>query len=927
MLISSFILLPIIPLFVFTLLNLILANSLGEFESINYRAMGMILTFGGMCMLGILLGIVSDLIGEKVDQLKKGRARVIEMNHTLILNWTDKTLPVISEICAANESMGGGTIVILAEDPKEELEQRVASAELDFRGTKVIVRSGSPIMISDLKKVSAHLARSIIILARESSVSPDESDSLTLRTVLSLKSMQLRGHCVAELRDVDNRDILEIVGGELVETIVAHDVIGRIMIQAAMQPGLALVLDKVLGFDGSEFYMQEWQELHHLTFQEVFFRFEDAVVLGIHKAEQNLKTEDEEEEDSTQDESKTDGSRGSNSGYRGARRYGQGRIMLNPPLDTVVEPGDKIIVLAEDDDSYAPSPASLEHTEYREQLMKRARSLESNVAPRPQRPSSLLFVGWRRDIDDMILELDRYVAPGSTLTLFAEVPLERRRVDLRDGGLDVRTLKNITLHNVVGSPLSRRHLSKLDMTSFDSVLILADETFELDIQRMDSRSLTSLLLIRDINAKHERMMVQQLLQSQSQPQSHAQTQTPTSQIISTLSQTSDNQGEETTPMNNGSQENSNRETNNSPMSHARDLNSPVPFISGTSNHTGTSIASSTSSSPSSSSSLLLRAQRTYSPSLNREASFRRTFIERSLQQFEVHGDGYISRRRYSNAIQQASQSGLTVISEILDSRTKSLISLGGSSDYVASNELVSKAIAMVAEERQVGRLLAELLSADGNELYVRSVRLFVNPGERLSFHEVAARALVRGEILIGYVKNLKDGERENGDETGQSSDSDDGDGSKVTSRRGEGLVNSSSFGEQSDSNSSGGSTVAGTSSGIRRRGSMDSSTSPHGRNRRLSVAEATHKPILPSANAMRRRGSTSGSSSPTLNGSVLLQREKSLDDAEAKLDEDGREEDEKEEGEVEDHIHINPANKTQPLLWRKNDYLVLMANQ
>lgn len=51
----------------------------------------------------------------------------------------------------------------------------------------------------------------------------------------------LRGHVVVELSDLDNEPLVKLVGGELIETVVSHDVIGRLMIQCALQPGLAQV--------------------------------------------------------------------------------------------------------------------------------------------------------------------------------------------------------------------------------------------------------------------------------------------------------------------------------------------------------------------------------------------------------------------------------------------------------------------------------------------------------------------------------------------------------------------------------------------------------------------------------------------------------------------------------------------------------------
>lgn len=70
-----------------------------------------------------------------------------------------------------------------------------------------------------------------------------QSDARALRTVLSLTGVKegLRGHIVVELSDLDNEILVKLVGGDLVETVVAHDVIGRLMIQCARQPGLAQV--------------------------------------------------------------------------------------------------------------------------------------------------------------------------------------------------------------------------------------------------------------------------------------------------------------------------------------------------------------------------------------------------------------------------------------------------------------------------------------------------------------------------------------------------------------------------------------------------------------------------------------------------------------------------------------------------------------
>ena len=60
-------------------------------------------------------------------------------------------------------------------------------------------------------------------------------------------------------------------------------------------------------------------------------------------------------------------------------------------------------------------------------------------------------------------------------------------------------------------------------------------------------------------------------------------------------------------------------------------------------------------------------------------------------------------------MQQASDKSI-IISEVLDSRTRNLVSVSRISDYVLSNELVSMALAMVAEDKQINRVLEELFA-------------------------------------------------------------------------------------------------------------------------------------------------------------------------------------------------------------------------
>jgi len=87
--------------------------------------------------------------------------------------------------------------------------------------------------------------------------------------------------------------------------------------------------------------------------------------------------------------------------------------------------------------------------------------------------------------------------------------------------------------------------------------------------------------------------------------------------------------------------------------------------------------------------------------------------------------GSFSQGSWIGEMQQASDKSV-IISEILDPRTKNLLSMSKISDYVLSNELVSMALAMVAEDRQINDVLEELFAEEVLPLpFKSSIKLII----------------------------------------------------------------------------------------------------------------------------------------------------------------------------------------------------------
>ena len=156
------------------------------------------------------------------------------------------------------------------------------------------------------------------------------------------------------------------MGGSHVETIVSHDVVGCLMIQSARMRGLADVFSSILGFEDDEIYVKSWPEFTGSTFETVIRAFDRAVPIGISVPSDNNGKPD--------------------------------TVTLNPPGTHVMRLHEKIVVLAEDDDSYEPI---LEGP-------KIARTVDSKTGKSIRLPQwkeksvmeKILMTGWRRDIDD-----------------------------------------------------------------------------------------------------------------------------------------------------------------------------------------------------------------------------------------------------------------------------------------------------------------------------------------------------------------------------------------------------------------------------------------------------------------------------------------------------------------------------------------------
>ncbi|MBL7898951.1 MAG: hypothetical protein JNJ99_10480, partial [Crocinitomicaceae bacterium] len=253
-----------------------------------FRAVRFVATLGSLFLLSILIGTISSGIDAKIGELRKGKSKVLESNHTLILGWSEKIYSILTEIIEANSNQKKPSIVILANRDKVEMDDEIRQRIPDLKNTRIIVRSGSPLSSSAINVVSPNEARSIIILAGEE----ENSDTYVIKSVLALTNGKSRKkepyHIVAELKDPKNMEAAELVGNDETIFVLSADLISRITAQTCRQSGLSVVYSDLLQFEGDEIYFANEPKLVGKTYKESLMMYETSSVLGVFTKEESV---------------------------------------------------------------------------------------------------------------------------------------------------------------------------------------------------------------------------------------------------------------------------------------------------------------------------------------------------------------------------------------------------------------------------------------------------------------------------------------------------------------------------------------------------------------------------------------------------------------------------------------------------------------
>jgi len=205
---------------------------------------------------------------------------------------------------------------------------------------------------------------------------------------------------------------------------------------------------QLLCYEGDEMYFKSEKTLTGKTYKDALFAYDDSTVLGYMKED--------------------------------------GKVKINPTMDTVLSDKDRILAISEDDDTIILSGI----TDFKIEK----KHIAGDTGKSPVLKEKNLVLGWNPKGRIIIKELDNYVGQGSEIHIVSEVDIEDKKIfDLQS------VVNNQTISFEKGNIADSYTLNKIEVTSFDNIIILSYN--HIDPQEADAKTLIALLHIRNLAEK------------------------------------------------------------------------------------------------------------------------------------------------------------------------------------------------------------------------------------------------------------------------------------------------------------------------------------------------------------------------------------------------------------------------------------------
>ena len=213
--------------------------------SVIGRITAMILLIAGVAIFGALSGKFASFLFERQQKKDRGLLKMTNMkNHFLILGWKQNFSKILEGILYANPEIPAEKMVLLNNAPLSEIE--VIKSDERFKNINFL--HGDFTDEGTLLKAQLSTADRAVILADTSeNFSTLEIDSRTVLAVITIKNLNPKIYCVAEILDTKFEKHLTLAHCD--EIILSSDYEQNLLVKASAGKGMSHILRELISDD------------------------------------------------------------------------------------------------------------------------------------------------------------------------------------------------------------------------------------------------------------------------------------------------------------------------------------------------------------------------------------------------------------------------------------------------------------------------------------------------------------------------------------------------------------------------------------------------------------------------------------------------------------------------------------------------------
>jgi hypothetical protein len=212
--------------------------------------MSLVLTIAGVFVMSFIIGIGTSVVGALMEA---SRHRPVPLrHHTIVVGGGRNVRTVLEDLVdmyAKNRRRV--RIALLSDKPQPP-------TYLDdprFRGIEY--RHGEPTQLEGHELLATASAKRVLVLSDEER--GEAADAYAISSVIAARQKNTRCPIVVEMRHRRHSDVAQMAGGSRVNPVPMGKLLGSLMSQSLMFPGIDSVLEELLTAHGSEIYTHLYQ--------------------------------------------------------------------------------------------------------------------------------------------------------------------------------------------------------------------------------------------------------------------------------------------------------------------------------------------------------------------------------------------------------------------------------------------------------------------------------------------------------------------------------------------------------------------------------------------------------------------------------------------------------------------------------------------